>query len=524
MRTRFAWIIISLSLFGMVTPTLATGFVNVEGNKCTKIGSTRTVKGATYSCTKSGKTLKWRRGAVTVSPGTSTVVNSTTTSTTVAARACRTTSQITSRLPNELQKREWEAVVAKLQPIAASADSSAKTTASIDTFEDTNVGNLTYGRYYPQTYPAVISETQAKGCAYLALVLDLFVRFTGSDTSDETAKTGIQSAVKAVLQEVLTKYTKVDGYDVDVVLIEPVLNHCPGREMSGQRTVCPWNDWGFLYYRTAALTAAQVAATSATDIFSLSVNGATFPPRPFAQITGIGPSTIPVVTGDVRNLVPVANLSHQAASYVEFSDRTYELGQTISVDSSINVASLTVRTSGHTVTVDGRPVYGSGSAIPANIQTRIYRYNGSGEIPLAAQRSEFTRLVDVSQAVSFPHNSSVSFNLPSGTTLSQGKYLITFAISGWNPSGAYIRFLSFAEGDARQTDSYSGGRAYRSCNLRTGAGFRKADNPPVVAANEETVGTNCETLYPEISKGQSGARPSQHTWVWSDLAVTLNAP
>lgn len=93
------------------------------------------------------------------------------------------------------------------------------------------------------------------------------MRFTGSDTSDETAKTGIQSAVKAVLQEVLTKYTKVDGYDVDVVLIEPVLSHCPGREMSGQRTVCPWNDWGFLYYRTAALTAAQVAATSATDIF-----------------------------------------------------------------------------------------------------------------------------------------------------------------------------------------------------------------------------------------------------------------
>lgn len=173
MRTRFAWIIISLSLFGMVTPTLATGFVNVEGNKCTKIGSTRTVKGATYSCTKSGKTLKWRRGAVTVSPGESTGANSTTTSTTVAARACRTTSQITSRLPNELQKREWESVVAKLQPIAASADSSAKTTASIDTFEDTNVGNLTYGRYYPQTYPAAISETQAKGCAYLALVLDL---------------------------------------------------------------------------------------------------------------------------------------------------------------------------------------------------------------------------------------------------------------------------------------------------------------------------------------------------------------
>ena len=62
----------------------------------------------------------------------------------------------------------------------------------------------------------------------------------------------------------------------------------------------------------AAITSGQVAATAAIHIFSLSVSGVTFPPRPFNQIEGIGPSTQAFETGAVRKLVTTANKTHQA--------------------------------------------------------------------------------------------------------------------------------------------------------------------------------------------------------------------
>ena len=231
-----------------------------------------------------------------------------------------------------------------------------------------------------------------------------------------------------------------------------------------------------------------------------------------------------VVAGELRNLVTIANKSHQASTYIEFSRENPELGQTISVDSATAVSSITIRTTGHIGTVDGRPVSGSGPAIPATIQTRIYRYNGSGNIPNATRRSEFTKQVDVTQRVEFPHYSSINLSLPTGTTLSPGKYLITFAISDWNPTGAYIRLESFAEGPTGQTDVYSGGRAYRTCNLRRQIGYRMTDNPTVTELGWESAGSNCEYVYAEVSKGENPARGMQHTWVWSDLAMTLNAP
>ena len=494
----------------LVTLTTSANFANagsavaLSGTRCIKAGAIKSVKGTTFTCLQLGRTLKWkqistsssRTSAGTIGTTSTVPVAASTTTSTVTATPCRTTSQIFSRLPNDLQKREWESVVARLQPIAAAADTSGKTTAAIDTFEDSSVGNLEYGRYYPMSYPSAVEETQQGRCAYLALVLDVFVRFTGSDTSDTAARTGIQAVTKALLQEFLSKYTSVDGYKVDVLLIEPVLDHCPGRQIMGSRTLCPWNDFGFLYFRTAALTASQVAATPISDIFSLGVSGATFPPRPFAQTVGIGPSSTPVVPGSVRDLVPVRNKSHQASSYVEFSDQTTELGQSISVDSNLPVASLTVRTIGHIATVDGRRVSGSGAAVPATIQTRIYKFNEPGDISPSTRRSSFSNVVDVTQNVLFPHFSSVTISLPSGTVLTPGKYLITFAISGWNPSGSYIRLESFAEGPTGQTDAYSGGRAYRGCNLRSA----------------------------EVSKGENPARGMQHTWVWSDLAMTLNTP
>ncbi len=292
-----------LSLVSRVDSSSAVTSPQIAGTKCPKVGTSRTVKGVRFSCARSGKTLKWVRIATSTTAVTTT---------TVASKPCRTAAQITSRLPNDLQKREWEAVVAKLQPLLATADSSGRTTAAIDTFDDTQTGILNYGRYYPMSYPSAIEETQRGRCAYLGLVFGLMVSFTGSDKSDDAAKAGIQAAIKALLQESLAKYTKVDGYDVDVILIEPVLDYCPGRAIMGLRTQCPWNDYGYLYFRTAALTSGQVAATAATDIFSLSVSGATFPPRPFNQIVGIGPSTQAVETGSVRELVPAANKTHQA--------------------------------------------------------------------------------------------------------------------------------------------------------------------------------------------------------------------
>lgn len=514
-----------LSAFAQAGDSAASSSPQIFGTKCTRAGATRTAKGVRYSCARSGKALRWTRSAgaaVTATTVASTGTVSTTT--TVSTLPCRNPAQITARLPNELQKREWEAVVAKLQPLLATADSSGRTTALIDTFDDTQTGILNYGRYYPMSYPAVIAETQGGRCSYLGLVFGLLVRFTGSDTSDAAAKTGIQAAVKLLLKESLEKYTKVDGYDVDVILVEPMLDHCPGRAITGLRTQCPWNDAGYLYFRTRALTAAKVDSTPTSEIFTLSEKGATFPPRPFDQIVGIGPSTQSIVAGSTRNLVPSANKTHQASTYVEFATGQLELGQSISVDSLLPVKSITVGTVGHVSIVDGRPASGVGAGVSANIQTRIYKYNGAGDIPPATRRSDFSLQVDATQAVLFPHYSSVTFNLPSGTALDPGKYLITFTVSGWNPTGSYIRLESFAQGDAGQTDVYPQGRAYRACTLRERIGYRLTDNPRVASIGEETVGTNCNVFYAEVSKGENPARGMQHTWVWSDMAMTLNAP
>ena len=523
-----------LSAFAQAGGSAASSQPQLVGTKCAKVGTTRTAKGVRYLCARSGKSLRWVRSSGASASGMITTTSSSTTSsvatttssstTTVPSGPCRTPAQITARLPNELQKREWEAVVAKIQPLLSTADTSGRTTALIDTFDDTQTGILNYGRYYPMSYPAVIEETRGGRCSYLGLVFGLMVRFTGSDTSDASAKAGIHAAVKLLLKESLEKYTKVDGYDVDVVLIEPILDHCPGRSMMGLRTQCPWNDAGYLYFRTKELTAAQVSATPASEIFTLSVKGATFPPRPFEQIVGIGPSSKAVVAGSIRNLVPSANKSHQASTYVEFSTTQFELGQSVAVEASLPIKSITVGTVGHVSIVDGRPASGVGAGVSANIQTRIYKYVGTGDIPLATRRTDFSLQVDVTQAVLFPHYSSVTFNLPNGTVLDPGKYLITFTVSGWNPVGSYIRLESFAQGDAGQTDVYTPGRAYRTCTLRERIGYRLSDNPRVTSIGEEPIGTNCNLLYPEISKGENSARGMQHTWVWSDIAMTLNAP
>lgn len=507
----------------------AASIPEVSGTKCTQVGVTRKVKGASFRCTRAGKMLRWTAVSVATRPTATTVAaptspSSTTVPTTNRPANCRTTTEIYARLPNDLQRREWESVVAKLQPLLATADASGKTTALIDTFDDTSVGSLEYGRYYPMAYPAVVPETGGGRCAYLALVFGLYVRFTGADTSDETARTGINAAVKLLLQEFVARYTKVDGYDVDVLLVEPTLDYCPGRQMSGQRTICPWNDTGFLYFRAASLTSEQVAATPVNSIFSLGVPGAVFPPRPFTQVVGIGPSSTPAVAGNLRELVPVANRTHQASTYIEFSSQTRELGQTISVDSITAVKSITIRTVGHVATIDGRRVGGSGPSVPATIQTRIYRYNGSGDIPTAVRRSDFTKQVDTTEKVMFPHFSSVTLALPGSVSLSPGRYLITFAVSDWDPTGSYIRLESMAEGPSGQTDVYSGGRAYRTCGLRSRIGYRITDNPPVVDLGTESLGNNCEFIYAEVSKGENPARGMQHTWVWSDLAMTLNTP
>jgi hypothetical protein len=50
------------------------------------------------------------------------------------------------------------------------------------------------------------------------------------------------------------------------------------------------------------------------------------------------------------------------------------------------------------------------------------------------------------------------------------------------------------------------------------------DNPPVADYGIESLSRNCEYIYAEVSKGENPARGMQHTWVWSDLAMTLNRP
>ena len=132
-----------LSLSSRVDSSNAVANPQIVGTKCPKAGTSRTVKGVRFSCARSGKTLKWVRIATSTTAVTSTTVATTSTTTkavtttTVASKPCRTAAQITSRLPNDLQKREWEAVVAKLQPIVAAADLTGRTSALIDTFDDT---------------------------------------------------------------------------------------------------------------------------------------------------------------------------------------------------------------------------------------------------------------------------------------------------------------------------------------------------------------------------------------------------
>ena len=511
----------------LANSVVALSYPEVLGTKCARQGQTRTVSRIKYVCTKSGITLSWRKaGTSPKPPGSSkgsgiTAPASGGSASTVPAR-CRSMFDIYGALPTDVVKREWDSVVEKLQPVAATADATGRTTAFIDTFDDPATNTLVYGRYYPMSYPKAIPETSNGACAYLALVLDVWVRFTGADTSDATAKNGIQAAVKAILQEVVAKYTKVDGYGVDVVHIQPVLDYCPGRVIRGARSQCPWNDFGFLFFRTASLSADKVVATPASEIFNLSERGATFPPRPFDQIYGIGPSSARVTAGSVRNLVPSENLSHQATTYVEFSAQTTELGQTFKVDTALPVRSISIRTSQHVNVVGGRTM--PGGEQNATIQTRIYRHPSTGDLSTVLRRDEFVKVLDLTNAVTFQSNSSVSISLPSGTVLSPGNYLVTFAISNWNSVGAYIRLESFAEGNVGQTDAYVGGRAYRGCNQRTRIGYRLVDSPSVPFAGEEPLSTNCSVFYPEISKGENPARPMQHTFVWSDIAMTLNAP
>lgn len=527
MRLRtFLCIAIAATAFS-ANSVVALSYSEVLGTKCARQGQIRTISRVKYVCTKSGSTLSWRKvGTSPKSSGSSkgsgaTVPASGGSASTAPAR-CRSMFDIYGALPTDVVKREWDSVVEKLQPIAAAADASGKTTAFIDTFDDPATNTLIYGRYYPMNYPKAIPETSNGACAYLALVLDVWVRFTGADTSDAAAKNGIQAAVKAILQEVIAKYTKVDGYGVDVIHIQPVLDYCPGRVVRGARSQCPWNDFGFLFFRTASLSVDKVAATPASEIFGLSEKGATFPPRPFDQIYGIGPSSVRVTSGTVRDMVPSENLSHQATTYVEFSMQTTELGQTFRVDSALPVRSISIRTSQHVSVVGGRTM--PGGEHNATIQTRVYRHPSVGDLPTALRRDEFVKLLDVTNAVTFRSNSSVSISLPSGTVLSPGNYLVTFAISNWNPVGAYVRLESFAEGNIGQTDAYVGGRAYRGCNQRMRIGYRLVDSPSVEYIGEEPLSTNCNVFYPEISKGENPARPMQHTFVWSDMALTLNAP
>lgn len=499
---------------------------DIAGTRCPRVNASRVVKKVSYRCVRVGRSLSWRRVAATKTPKSSTTgAAGSATTTTVAVGPCRSISDINSRLPFDQMKSEWERVVQALQPVAATADPTGRTRAVIDTYDDPQIGILNYGRYYAMQYPSAVPETQGGRCAYLALVLNPFVSFTGADTSDDTAKSGIHASIKALLHEVVRSHRTINGLNVDVVLFEPLLDHCPGRAIQWARVQCPWNDYGYLYYRLAALTPEVVGATAAADIFSLAVSGAVFPPRPFTQIIGIGPAAGTVSAGTNRNLVPDSNKNHQSSTYVEYSDRTFELGQSFTTDAALAVGSITIRTVGHVGTVGGRPVSGSGPAIAATMRTRIMRYDGSGEIPPAVSRSNFTTVVDTTQSVSIPHYSSFNVALPAGTTLAPGRYLITFSSTDWRQSGmSYVRLESFAEGPRRETDAYPGGRAYRACDLRESIGYRLTDNPPVAPIGIETASTECSVFYAEVSKGENPARGMQHTWVWSDMAIALNAP
>lgn len=434
---------------------------------------------------------------------------------------CRTVPQFNSALPVDVVDREWRKAATAIQPALTKADTSGKTTATIVTTNDMS-NNLTYGRYYPQQYPSAIPDVLGGRCAALVMVLEVEVKFTGSDTSDAAARNGIQRAVKAAVSEVVTKHRTVQNLGVDVLLVEVVLQHCPGREFrNGNEVKCPWNDWGFLYYRLADLTPGRVNYTPADRIFELGIPGAVFPPRPFTQIPGAVMPPIAAM-GSVRDLVPAANMSHPAYSYVEFSSNSFEVGQNISITAPTRVSSIGFRTINHVTMVNGRPTVRARPFINGNVRLRVWKYNGTGEIPLALSLSSFTKVTEVTTPVAIPDAGTLTIPLPKGTTLAPGQYLVTLALlSHDGGEGSYIRLAAFASGATGVTDTYGPGRTYKACSMRGGAGYRKSDSPAVVVTTSEPTSTNCTVFYPELSKGENAARPKQHTWVWSDLAMSL---
>lgn len=435
---------------------------------------------------------------------------------------CRTVPQFDSVLPVDVVDREWRKAAAAIQPSLTKADSSGKTTASIVTTNDMS-NNLTYGRYHVQQYPSAIPDVLGGRCAALAMVLEVEVRFTGSDTSDAAAKNGIKAAVKAALSEVVTKHRKVQNLGVDVLLVEVVLQHCPGREFrNGNEVKCPWNDWGFLYYRLADLTPGRVNFTPADRIFELGVPGAVFPPRPFTQIPGTAMPPINAM-GTVRDLVPAVNSNHPAHSYVAFDAYSYEIGQNIVVTAPTKVSSIGFRTNNHVTMVNGRPTVRARPFINGNVRLRIWKYNGPGEIPLAISLSSFSKVTEVTTPMAIPDGGKFSIPLLRGSALGPGHYLVTLALLSHDAGeGSNIRLAAFSSGATGATDTYGPGRTYKACSMRSGAGYRKSDALPVAAPVSEPTGVDCTVFYPELSKGENQARPKQHTWVWSDLAMSLN--
>lgn len=435
---------------------------------------------------------------------------------------CRSVDQFNSLLPVDVVDREWRTAVTAMQPSVGNADVSGKTTASIVTTNDSS-NNLTYGRYYAQQYPSAIPDVSGGRCAALAMVLEIEVRFTGSDTSDATARNGVQQAVKSALTEVVGKYRKVRNIGVDVLLVEVVVQHCPGREIrNGGDSKCPWNDWGFLYYRLADLTTTRVSATPASSIFDLGIPGAVFPPRPFTRTVG---TSMPAVSspGSLRDIVPSANIDHPANTYVEFSSNSFEIGQSVSVTAPTKVSSVSFRTANHVTNVNGRPTVRARPFINGTVRLRIWKYGGSGSIPTAVSLDSFSKTTEVTLPTVIPDGGTLSIPLPKGTTLQPGQYLVTLALlSSDGGEGSFIRLGAFASGATGGTDVYGAGRTYKACSMRSGSGFRLSDSPPVEVKVSEPTGTNCTVFYPELSKGENSARPKQHTWVWSDLAMSLN--
>ena len=486
----------------------------ISGTKCSKAGQTRTWRGKPFQCVRNGRRLVWQTTSkpVVTAPAAG------------SSQPCLTVNQINERLPVAVVEGEWSKVAEQLSPIASSADQSGLTQARLVTTNDPNTNNLVYGRFYPSTGPSVVPETQGGRCAHLSLILEVEVRFTGSQRTDEVAKQGIQAAVKALLAEALARFPAVNGLPVAVVLIEVSLQDCPGREVRlGDSLQCPWNDWGFLYFHSGSLTSAKVLSTPNHEVFNLGIPGAVFPPRPFTQIGVGGLPSGGLTTGNVRDLVPAVNSNSPLSTYVEFSGRTKELGQTIRVDKPLPVSAITVRTSQIILPSNGRPVAGLVGSVPATVRVRFWRSPLERPLPISIDTSDLTRFFEQTYVVSIPNNGRLVLPLPQGTTLPQGEYLVTFAIvSDSLGEGTFIRFGAFAQGANGESDVYAPGRAYRGCSLSWGAGARMRETPPVDVIQTEEPSTSCRFFYPEISKG-GGIRPKQHPWVWSDLMLSLES-